>query len=116
MMEAVMNFRTEATQFFWEESFLADAETSIGRLMGFPCLPTSCAFFATCDHRSGDLVVKLPAVRVTELIASGARQPFARAGRTFKECVSIPNRDADRWEAIVHEARNFVASTVPARR
>lgn len=104
-----MRPHSEATDFFWDlaEPFLADPDTSIGTLMGFPCLRVRNAFFATCDHRSGDLIVKVPESRVAELIGSGGGQPFAPAGRTFREWVLVADRDPDRWEALLHEARHF---------
>jgi hypothetical protein len=42
-------------------------------MMGFACLRLDGDFFATCDHRSGDLVVKLDEQRVTALVDSGSR-------------------------------------------
>jgi hypothetical protein len=45
-------------------------------MMGFPCLRVSGAFFASCDHRSGDLIVKLPRHRVEQLIRAGAGKPL----------------------------------------
>ena len=58
--------------------------------MRFPCLRANGNFFATCDHRTGDLIVKLPRQRVDKLIAAGDALPFAPAGRTFKEWASVP--------------------------
>jgi hypothetical protein len=100
---------TPETEFFWglAEPLLADPGTTIGTLMRFPCLRAAGNFFATCDHRSGDLIVKLPRRRVTRLIASGAAQPFAPAGRTFTEWASIPHRDETTWRALLAEARDY---------
>jgi DNA-binding HxlR family transcriptional regulator len=71
--------------FFWEASAaaLAHSDVATGTMMGFPCLRLSGAFFASCDHRSGDLIVKLPRHRVEQLIQAGTGKPFAPAGRTF---------------------------------
>lgn len=54
---------TPETTSFWDiaEALLTDAATSIGTLMKVPCLRVDGHFFATCDHRSGDPIVKLPA-------------------------------------------------------
>jgi hypothetical protein len=100
---------TAETAFFWDiaEPFLADGSTSVGTLMKFPCLRANGSFFATCDHRSGDLIVKLPRPRVRELVEKGDAQPFAPAGRTFKEWASIPHRDEDSWRALLAEARAY---------
>ncbi|MDA1062420.1 MAG: hypothetical protein O2895_05895 [Chloroflexi bacterium] len=53
--------------------------------------------------------MKTAASRVDELVASGVGLPFAPAGRRFKEWVQIPGRDAELWEGLLHEAREFVA-------
>ena len=98
------------TAFFWEaadETLGADG-VETGTMMGFPCLRVRGAFFASCDHRSGDLVVKLPAARVQELIAIGGGEPFAPAGRVFREWVLVAERDIGRWRTLIAEARSFV--------
>ncbi len=84
----------------------AQPGTTIGTLMRFPCLRAAGNFFATCDHRTGDLIVKLPRQCVTHLIATGGAQPFAPAGRTFKEWASIAHREAT-WRALLAEARAY---------
>lgn len=102
---------TSETAFFWDiaEPLLADPATGIGTLMKFPCLRVDGNFFATCDHRSGDLIVKLPRQRVAQLIDDGDAQPFAPAGRVFKEWASIRERDEDTWHSLITEARNYAA-------
>ena len=79
-----------------------------GTMMGFPCMRINGDFFASADHKSGDLIVKLPKERVAVLIAAGSGVPFAPAGRTFKEWVSIPSRDAAHWRHLAEEALAFV--------
>ena len=103
---------TPETAFFWDlaEHLLIDPATSIGTLMKFPCLRANGSFFATCDHRSGDLIVKLPRQRVAQLVDDGVAQPFAPAGRTFKEWVSITERDEDTWQSLLTEARTYATS------
>ncbi|MEZ6187458.1 MAG: hypothetical protein R3F62_20925 [Planctomycetota bacterium] len=81
-----------------------------GSLMGFPCLRVSGRFLGMCDHPTGDLVVKLTAPRVQALIAGGEGEPFAPAGRTFKEWVRIVARDEARWRALLAEARALAAA------
>lgn len=54
------------------------------------------------------VVVKLPRARVEELIASGVGQPFAPAGRVFREWVSVPEPDRDQWHALLREGVTFV--------
>ena len=102
----------EPTDFFHTTS--ADALTrpdvTTGTMMGFPCLRVGGAFFAPCDHRTGDLIVKLPRDRVTELVADGTGTPFAPAGRTCREWVRVEERDRTRWLALIEEARAFVSN------
>ena len=102
---------TEETEFFWDlvEPLLGEDGIDEGTLMGFPCLRINGDFFGTCDHRSGHLIVKLDRTRVAELIDEGVGQPFAPAGRVFKEWVLVEERDGKRWLRLLDEARAFVA-------
>jgi len=90
------------------EQMLEIENISRGTMMGFPCLRCDGDFFASADHKTGDLIVKLPAERVQELIGEGTGQPFAPAGRTFREWVLITGRDSRRWKKLLHEALEFV--------
>ena len=57
----------------------------------------------------GELVVKLPADRVDELIDAGAARRFdAGKGRPMKEWASVPASASRRWKGLVEEARTFV--------
>jgi hypothetical protein len=106
---------TPETAFFWDlaEPFLTEPGTSIGTLMRFPCLRAGGSFFATCDHRSGDLIIKLPRQRISHLIATGAAQPFAPAGRTFREWASIAHREEGTWRDLLAEACAYARSKQP---
>ena len=98
------------------EPLLAEGLAEEGTIMGFPCLRApGGAFLATADHRTGDLIVKLPRERVAGLIASGAGEPFAPAGRAFREWARIPGRDANLWRALIDEARAFATRDGQAR-
>jgi hypothetical protein len=58
----------------------------------------------------GDLVVKLPAERVAELVASGEGRVFdAGKGRPMKEWVRLSPSDEAMCVAYMKEAREFVA-------
>ncbi len=96
--------------FFWAlaDELLGRDGVDEGTLMGFPCLRVGGDFFATCDHRSGDLIVKLSGDRVEELVASDVGAPFAPAGRVFKEWVIVSERDRVSWLALLDEACTFV--------
>ena len=98
------------------EPLLAEGLAEEGTIMGFPCLRApGGAFLATADHRTGDLIVKLPRERVAGLLASGAGEPFAPAGRAFREWARIPGRDANLWRALIDEARAFATRDGQAR-
>jgi TfoX/Sxy family transcriptional regulator of competence genes len=57
----------------------------------------------------GELVVKLPADRVDELVDAGAARRFdAGKGRPMKEWASVPVSASRRWKGLVEEARTFV--------
>src|SRR5260370_32211226 len=101
----------QPTEFFAQAAAAAlrRGDVAAGTMMGLPCLRVAGAFFASCDQRTGDLIVKLPRERVLQLIAAGAGKPFAPAGRTFREWAVIDDRDPARWAALIDEALAFVS-------
>ncbi|MFT4582403.1 MAG: hypothetical protein ACI915_000434 [Gammaproteobacteria bacterium] len=100
------------TQFYWAiaKDFLSRESVDRGSLMGFPCLRVRGDFFGGCEHRSGDLIVKPPKARVTELIDLGRGEAFAPAGRVFKEWVLVGRRNKKSWITLIEESMNFVAA------
>jgi len=66
-------------------------------MMGFPCLRLHGDVFATCDRRTGDLVVKLGDETVTALLDKGRAEPFAPNGRRFREWATIPSTRRRSW-------------------
>jgi hypothetical protein len=84
-------------------------DPAIGRatMMGYPCVRLAGRFLASYDDSSGCLVVKLPRGRVTELVADGRGDPFAPAGKVFREWVSIPTVDRVLWQTLLAEAVDF---------
>ena len=106
----VANFET-ASKYYWDiaATFLQRANIDESTLMGFPCLRINGDFFSTCDHRSGDLIVKLRKDRVSELIDAGRGEPFAPSGRVFKEWVLIKRRNKKTWIALMDESLSFVS-------
>jgi len=88
---------------------LDDEAVERGTMMGFPCLRSNGQFFASAEPKSGDLIVKLPAHRVDELVESGVGESFAPSGRRFREWVRISDRSEDRWQTLMNEAHQFVA-------
>jgi hypothetical protein len=97
---------------FWDlaEPLLDEPGITRSTMMGFPCLRIDGKFFATCDHRSGALVVKLPEDRVDQLIETERAESFAPAGRPFREWASIPPERSRTWRRLLTEARAFVAA------
>ena len=79
-----------------------------GRMLHSPGLRTAGRFYAFAT--GGDLVVKLPAGRVTELVAAGAGRPCEpRPGRPMRQWVVLTPADAGTCTACLKEARAFVA-------
>lgn len=112
--------RTSGEERFWAlaEPLLTQPGVTRSTMMGFACLRLDGDFFATCDHRSGHLVVKLDESRVNELLDAGAAEQFAPNGRPFREWASIPPRCHARWGRLLDEALTLAAlrkSNSPAR-
>lgn len=95
---------------FWElagELMSSDPRVVEGTLMNGRCLRVGDQFLALVDHKDSGLVVKLPRVRVAELVASGVGRPFAPAGRVFREWVSVPTPDRALWRALLREGVRY---------
>ena len=64
----------------------------------------------------GQLVVKLPAARVDDLIVAGAAERFDPGhGRLMREWANLVADDPATWRALVAEALDFVAASTPDR-
>jgi hypothetical protein len=89
-------------------------DPAIGRatMMGYPCVRLAGRFLASYDDQAGCLVVKLPRERVAELVADGRGEPFAPAGRVFREWVAIPSADRSLWQAVLAEAVDFARQSL----
>ena len=94
---------------FWDiaEPLLGRADVTRSTMMGLPCLRWNGAFFASCDRRTGDLLVKLAESRVDELVASGRANSFAPAGRRFREWAAVPDSRSRTWIRLLDEALQF---------
>jgi hypothetical protein len=53
------------------------------------------------------LPVKLAPTRVDELLAAGAAQPFAPAGRRFRQWAAVPSQRERSWPGLLHEVLEF---------
>lgn len=98
-------------ELFWElvEPMYADPAVARSTMMGLPCVRLDGRFFASLDRDTGALLVKLPAERVAQLIAAGDGEPFAPAGRVFREWVAVHRPDRRRWRRLLSEARDHAA-------
>jgi hypothetical protein len=85
----------------------AHADLERGRIMHSEGVKTGGQFCAFVSR--GELVLKLPAERVAELIAAGQGRPFdAGKGRPLKEWVRVRPPGEEACTGYVLEARDFV--------
>jgi hypothetical protein len=108
---------TPGEEKFWDlaEPLLGQPEVTRSTMMGFPCLRIRGQFFASTDRANGNLLVKLPEARVDALVAAGRAEPFAPAGRRFREWAAIPYARSRTWSKLLDEAHDFVATLPPAK-
>jgi len=95
---------------FWDlaQPLLSRPGVERSTMMGLPCMRIHGAFFASCDRRTGDLLVKLPEDRVDGLVSSGRAHAFAPAGRRFREWAAVPAERGRSWKRLLDEALDFV--------
>ena len=91
------------------EPLLDTAGVTRSTMMGLPCLRREGAFFAARDRGTGALLVELAPSRVDELHAAGAAEPFAPAGRRFRQWAAVPPQRERSWPGLLHEALEFAA-------
>ena len=91
------------------QPLLAISGVTRSTMMGLPCLRQDGAFFAALDRTTGALLVKLPRERVDGLLGSGAAEPFAPAGRRFRQWAAVPSQRTASWAALLEEARSFAS-------
>jgi hypothetical protein len=78
-----------------------------GKGFGSGTLKTNNKIFAMLS--GGRLVVKLPAARVSELVAAGAGEHFdGGKGKPMKEWFALDPASGMDWEALAREALRFV--------
>jgi len=112
-----VNSEEKKTQ-FWNIAapLLETGQAERGTMMGFPCLRVGGKFCASLQKDTSDLIVKLPAARVAELIANEEAVAFAPNGRRFKEWALLTTTDAEDWDAYLQEAIAFsLASRASSR-
>ena len=89
------------------DDLLYDPALGRATMMGHPCVRLAGRFLAAYDPTVDCLVVKLPRDRVTELVDQGRGDPFAPAGKVFREWVAIPTVDRALWQQVLAEAVEF---------
>ena len=91
-----------------EDLLARDATVERGRMLQSPGLRAAGRFFAFVT--TSDLVVKLPARRVAELIDSGTGRPCEiRRGAPMREWVRLSPTDSRACARYLGEARDFVS-------
>jgi hypothetical protein len=97
------------------EAFAGDRRVTSGTMMASLGLKVGGKIFAMLVR--GELVVKLPRPRVTELVEAGIGQQFdpRRDGRLMKEWVVLAGDDPP-WVEVAREAYEFVAGATGKHR
>lgn len=95
---------------FWEVAAPLQSSPAVTRstMMGLPCLRVNGQFFASFDRRADQLLIKLAADRVDDLIANGEATAFAPAGRRFRQWAAIGWERRGYWPELLGEALAFV--------
>jgi hypothetical protein len=93
------------------DRFLEEPDVEVGRIFHSEGLKRGGKIFAMLV--GGDLVLKLPAERCTELVAAGAERFEPRPGRVMREWVAVAEPDAARWRGLAEEALAFNRSSAP---
>ncbi|TCC33131.1 hypothetical protein [Kribbella speibonae] len=97
------------------DDLLYDPAIGHGTIMGHPCIRLAGQFVACLERNGTALILKLPADRVTTLIAAGTGTQFAPTGHPMHEWVTIPEPDRTLWQSLLTEAVAFARQNLPAR-
>lgn len=101
----------DTDQFFRSaaQKVLRDTRVAPSRMFGSTGFKVGGKVFAMLVK--GNLVVKLPAERVADFIASGQGARFDPGhGRLMKEWVSVASNSKSKWSDLLEEAKDFVAN------
>ena len=88
-------------------AMLAEEFVELSTMMGAPCLRYKGEFLGMFFDKVNALIVKVPAGRVNELIASGEGEEFNFTKKRFKEWVLIPMQREEHYTAHFMEALDF---------
>lgn len=97
---------------FWAlaDDLLVLPDVTRSTMMGRPCLRVAGAYFASWERGSGAMIVKLSEAAVDDLVDEGRAEPFAPAGRRFREWAAIPADRVESWPELLDAAHRHVAS------
>lgn len=97
-------------ELFWAlaEELKEDPFITEGTMMGHRCLRADGQFLAMLSKPDATLIVKLPAPRVIEEIATGGGRSFAPAGKVFTEWLEVPIVDEGHWRSLLEASKSFV--------
>jgi len=97
---------------FWDAAapLMAEGLIEEGTIMSSACVRSSGEFVAMPHHKGPGIVVKLPRDRVDEMVDEGEGQPFAPAGKVFREWVLVETHDEDRWRELIRNSVAFVTA------
>jgi len=103
---------SDGKQQFWKiaEPWLAKPGVTKSTMMGFPCLRLEGKYFASVHKDGTAMIIKLPEGRVLDLVAEGAGENFAPAGRVFREWLAVPSDKSDTWADYLEEAHAFAGA------
>jgi TfoX/Sxy family transcriptional regulator of competence genes len=106
MPDAEQRFADLAERFTGEEGVELPRDGA-PRRFGSTALTVNGSIFAMLTR--GELVVKLPADRVADLVDAGAGKPFESGkGRPMREWVVVAGDDPHEWYELAREALRFV--------
>ena len=115
-MPATKRAATQRTPSAAEQRYLDLTEPLLGRagvtrstMMGLPCMRMDGTFFASFDHRTDDLLIKLSEAQADALVATGKAHAFAPAGRRFREWAAVPPTSRS-WAKLIDAAVQHVST------
>ena len=103
---------TRVNDDFWDAAapLMAEGLIEEGTIMSGPCLRAKAEFVCMPHHKGPGIVVKLPRETVDAMIDAGEGQPFAPAGKIFREWVLVEAHNEDRWRELIRDSVLFVTT------
>jgi hypothetical protein len=89
------------------DKLLSEEGVHLSTVMNFPCLRYNSHFLCMYFKKADSLLVKIPSIRVNELIDIGVGEEFKPAGRKFREWVQVSALYESLYEGLMYEALEF---------